>query len=222
VEKFMSIAPSRFFPLRKSTYHKISCFFAIFGFLQFIILTFFAALFYPGGYDYFGYFFSDLGAVRARNGEINQTSSLMFSGSFFLLMIFLIPFWIAILEIFKNSIIERNLSKTGSLIGVLSFFGGLGVIIYPMDTHFDEHQFFAGFFFTLLAGAVLFYSLAIFFHQNYSNVYALLSLCLFILVGLFEMVAFGNYQPLVQKIVFFMLFIWIIMQVIHLWPFASP
>lgn len=217
----MSIALSQLYNIRNTAFYKIACILAIFSFIQFIILTFCAAFLYPGGYDYFGYFFSDLGAVRARNGELNPTSSILFSGSFILLLILLIPFWIAILKIFNQSQIERNLSAIGSLMGILSFSGGLGVIIYPMDTHFDEHRFFSALFFTLLAGAILFYSLAIFFNQNYSNIYALLSLCLIILVNLFEIVAFDNYQPLVQKIVFYCLFVWIFVQVIHLWPLIT-
>ena len=217
----MSIALIQQNNIKNATFYKIACILAIFGLIQFIILTFFAALFYPGGYEYFGYFFSDLGAVRARNGELNPTSSLLFSGSFIFLLIFLIPFWIAILKIFNHSQIERYLSSFGSFMGVLSFFGGLGVIIYPMDTHFDEHQFFAVFFFTLLAGAVLFYSLVILFNQNYSNVFALFSLCLLILIGLYEIVAFNKYRPLVQKIVFYGFFIWVIVQVIHIWPLIT-
>lgn len=37
--------------------------------VQFLVLTFVAALFYSGGYNYFGYYFSGLGAVTAKNGQ---------------------------------------------------------------------------------------------------------------------------------------------------------
>ena len=67
----MSITPSRLFTLKKPTYLKISCFFAIFGFLQFILLTFFAALFYPGGYDYFQPFYVLEGNVQTPGIEKN-------------------------------------------------------------------------------------------------------------------------------------------------------
>jgi len=50
----------------------------LFGVFQFFLLTFLAAAFYPGGYDYFGYYFSDLGAVLARNSEANTSSSILF------------------------------------------------------------------------------------------------------------------------------------------------
>jgi len=57
---------------------QIACIIIVFGALQFFILTFAAAFVYPGGFDYFGYFFSDLGAVLAKNGELNYISSALF------------------------------------------------------------------------------------------------------------------------------------------------
>ena len=131
---------------------------------------------------------------------------MIFSFSFLFLMILMIPFWFSILQIFNKTTIERNLSRFGSLMGLVSFFSGLGIIIYPMDTHFNEHRFFANLFFILLAAAVLFYSLAILFNPNYSNFYVVFSLAFFIIIGLFELVAFGNYQPFVQKIIFYCFF----------------
>ena len=57
---------------------RLACLSTIFSSLQFLLLTSVAALFYPGGYDYLGYYFSDLGAVVARNGASNSFSSTLF------------------------------------------------------------------------------------------------------------------------------------------------
>lgn len=206
---------------RSIFYTQVVCILAIFGFIQFIIVTFVAAALYPGGYDYFGYFFSDLGTVRARNGDPNTISSLLFSLSFASLMICLIPFWFIILTIFNRTISERRLSIYGSLSGLLSIIFGLGVVIYPMDTHFEEHRFFAVLFFSFLAIAVLLYSFAILLNPDYANYYSFLSFGLFVIVGLFETVAFGSYQAFVQKVIFYCFFLWLLVQIMHLWPLIS-
>jgi hypothetical protein len=197
------------------------CILAIFGFTQFILVTFVAAALYPGGYDYFGYFFSDLGTKRARNGDPNSLSSLLFSISFASLMLCLIPFWFVIITIFQRTMSERRLSNYGSLSGLLSLIFGLGVVIYPMDTHFEEHRFFAVIFFSFLAIAILLYSFAILMNSDYSNYYSFLSFGLFIIVGLFETVTFGNYQAFVQKVIFYCFFLWVLVQIVHLWPLIS-
>ena len=48
------------------------------GVIQFIILTLLAVIFYPGGFDFYSQYFSELGATLARNGEINGISSSLF------------------------------------------------------------------------------------------------------------------------------------------------
>jgi len=42
------------------------------GVIQFILLTFLAVMFYPGGFDFYNQYFSELGATMARNGELNS------------------------------------------------------------------------------------------------------------------------------------------------------
>jgi len=77
----------------------------VMGIVQFIILTHVAAVIYPGGYDYFGYYFSDLGAVTARNGDPNTLSSNLFSVSLTLVALSLTP---------SGSIFEPCPEKRGS------------------------------------------------------------------------------------------------------------
>jgi hypothetical protein len=48
---------------------RLACMLTVFGVIQFFLLTLLAALAYPGGFDYFGYYFSDL----ARAGVVVHT-----------------------------------------------------------------------------------------------------------------------------------------------------
>ena len=93
---------------------RLACIVAVFGVVQFIFLTFLAALFYPGGFDYFGYYFSDLGAVVARNGESNSISSTLFPVTLTVIALALIPFWLIIHPLFTESRVEKVLSILGS------------------------------------------------------------------------------------------------------------
>jgi len=99
---------------------------SVVGIVQFLFLTFVAACFYPGGYDYFGYYFSDLGAVTARNGEPNTLSSTLFSISLPGVALSLIPFWIGVRALSGESKLGRVLSKIGSVSGLFST---------PFDVH---------------------------------------------------------------------------------------
>jgi len=83
------------------------------GVAQFFFLTFLAAYFYPGGFDYLGYYFSDLGALVAKNGEPNTISSTLFSITVVTVAITLIPFWLVIRSLFTKSRLEKILSILG-------------------------------------------------------------------------------------------------------------
>ncbi len=92
----------------------------VIGIVQFLVLTYVAAVIYPGGYDYFGYYFSDLGAVTARNGDPNALSSALFSVSLSGVALALIPFWISVRNLSGGSKLSRVLTRVGSISGSLS------------------------------------------------------------------------------------------------------
>ncbi len=99
---------------------RLMCVITIFGVLQFLILTFLAAFLYPGGYDYFGYYFSDLGAIVAKNGEPNPISSMLFFVALSVIAVTFIPFWLIIRSLFTESVNEKILSTLGSALGLIS------------------------------------------------------------------------------------------------------
>ena len=198
---------------------RLGCILAVFGILQFLFIIFLAILFYPGGYNFFGYFLSDLGTVRARNGELNQISSAMFFATFLALNGLLIPFWLILRTIFTNSTLEKSLSTLGSVIGLISTVFALGIGIYPMDTQFEAHEFFAFSYTLLLALLVFFFSIAMVLNQDYSNYVSVISFSLFITIGLFEIINFGKYQAFVQKIIFGGFIFWLLIQIRHVWSF---
>lgn len=199
----------------------LGCALAVFGILQFLFLTFLAILFYPGGYNFFGYFLSDLGTVRARNGELNQISSALFLVTFSILAGSLIPFWLILRTLFTNSSLERGLSTLGSIMGLLSTPLAFGILLCPMDTQFEAHEFFAFSYTFFLALLILFFSLAILLNQNYPKYIVVISFGLFIVIGLFEIINFGEYQAFVQKIIFLGFIIWLLIQIHRVWSFIK-
>ena len=136
---------------------------------QFLLLTLLAALFYPGGYDYFGYYFSDLGAVEARNGEPNPISRSLFLMALTIIALSLVPFWLIIHRLFRESTVERILSILGSALGLLSSPFTIGVGLFPIDTQLDTHFIVTLILVSLFALASLLYSITITLNKNYPN-----------------------------------------------------
>jgi hypothetical protein len=131
----------------------------VMGIVQFIVLTYVAAVYYPGGYDYFGYYFSDLGAVTARNGDTNDLSSSLFSISLTLVALSLIPFWISVRALSGETKPAKLLSKVGSVSGLVSTPFIFGVALYPMDTQLNAHILTTMLFFTFFMAGMASYSL---------------------------------------------------------------
>lgn len=69
---------------------------------------FLAAFFYPGGYDYYRYYCSDLGAVAAKNGELSSISSSLFFVALTVVATTLIPFWLVLHSLFIESKVEKS------------------------------------------------------------------------------------------------------------------
>jgi uncharacterized YccA/Bax inhibitor family protein len=169
-----------------------------------------AALFYPGGYDYFGYYFSDLGAVEARNGEPNSISRSLFSVALTIIALSLIPFWLIIHRLFRESAVERVLSILGSALGLLSSPFAIGVGLFPIDTQLETHFIVTLILVLLFASASLLYSIAIILNQNYPNYLGLMA---FILLAV-SVASFAtslsdpSLGAFLQKIVAYGYFVW--------------
>ena len=204
------------------SFGRLACLSTVFVLVQFLLLTTIAALFYPGGYDYLGYYFSDLGAITARNGTLNSISSALFLISLTLIGIFMIPTWLILPSMFKNSTYEQIVSYFGSIFGLIAAPLIIGVGIFPMDTEPELHGLFARYFFLAFGLAILIYSIAILMNKDYSNYYSIFGFTIFILVLIYVFVNLGEIHTLVQKIIVYSYIIWASIQVIRIWPTVEP
>jgi len=181
--------------------------------LQFLLLTFLAALFYPGGFDFFGYYFSDLGAVVARNGEPNSISSVLFPVTLTLVALALIPFWLIIHSLFKESRVEKVLSILGSALGLISSPFIIGVALFPIDIQLETHILLTLTFFSLFVLATLLYSIAIILNRNYPNYFGIVGLALFAIALVILMDPLAPYVAFLQTIVIYGYFIWVLIPI---------
>jgi hypothetical membrane protein len=204
------------------SFGRLACLSTIFVLVQFLVLTTIAALFYPGGYDYLGYYFSDLGAVTARNGTSNVFSSSLFTISLILIGIFMIPTWLILPSLFKGSTYEKLTSYLGSCFGLLVSPLIIGTGIFPMDTEPELHGEFARYFFLAFGVAILIYSIAILQNKDYSNYYSIFGFVIFILVLIYVFVSLGDIHTFVQKVIVYSYIVWASIQVIRIWPSVEP
>lgn len=186
---------------------EIKRFIILFGVLQFFILTFTAAFFYPGGYDYLNYYFSDLGAVLARNNQTNTISAALFFLALTIVSITLVPFWLDSLNFFTHSKTERILGLFGSGMGLLCSPLLIGVALFPLDTQLETHFGFVITQFVIFSFAILFYSIAFLFNRRYLLTVLGLSI---LAIGLFLMIdPMSPNAAFLQKIVVYSYFIWV-------------
>jgi len=192
---------------------RLACLVTVFGVGQFLFLTFLAALFYPGGYDYFGYYFSDLGAVAARNGEPNPISRILFSVALTIVALALIPFWLIIRRLSTESTVEKVLSVVGSTSGIIGSPFIIGVALFPIDTQLDTHILVTLTFFSLFVLASLLYSVAIILNQSCSNYFGLVGVVLFAISLVILVDPLGPHVAFLQTIVTYGYFAWVLIPI---------
>jgi len=203
--------------MKTSSVGRLACLVTVFGVMQFLLLTFLAAFFYPGGYDYFGYYFSDLGAVIARNGEPNPISAILFSVALTIVAIALIPFWLILRSIFEESRLGGVLSTLGSMLGLTSSPFIIGVALFPIDTQLDTHILATLIFFSLFVLSTIFYSIAIILNKNHSNYFGLVGIVLFVVSLAIFVDPLAPHVAFLQTIVTYGYFIWVLLQTFLVW-----
>ena len=196
---------------------RLFCLVTIFGVIQFILLTLVAGLFYPGGYDYFCYYFSDLGAVIARNGEANRISSMIFSVTLTVTALSFIPFWVIIRSLFTGSRTERFLSNIGSALGLLSSPFIIAIGLFPIDTSLETHFIVTLTFFGLFTVASLLYSVAILVNRGYPNGLGFIGLVLFGVSMFVYLNPLASYVAFLQNVLAYGYFLWILAPIKLLW-----
>lgn len=196
---------------------RISATLVLIGNLNFIFMSSIAALFYPGGYRYFEYVFSDLGRVLALNNELNLISSVIFSFGIVTTALLEIPFWITIRKFFIQSRFEMNLSSIGSIFGLITVPIQICVAIFPVDTQGLFHSIFAQSFFLITGITILLYSIAIFYNKDHNKFYAYIGFTIFLVVILFVIGIYGVFQAFMQKVIIYSYIMWISIQAYHIW-----
>lgn len=182
-----------------------------FGVIQFVLLTLSAAMFYPGGFDIYSQYFSELGATTARNGGINSVSSSLFLVANLVIAVTLVPFWLKIPSLLKDTRGMKAAGKLGSALGLMSSPFMMGTALYPIDTQPDMHFRMFLIFFPLFNMASLLYSTAIMLDQRVDKKPGALGLLLFALSILVIIDPLASYVPLLQKAILYGYFIWVLM-----------
>ena len=200
-----TVQPNRTRPFHKAIYLVIS-----FGVVQFIVVTLFAAILYPGGYDFIAYYLSDLGTTMTRVGEANTLSSGLFAFTLIVIAVTLIPFWISVSSIFRESKLETVVSRFGSTLGVLSSPFIIGVALTPMDTHLTLHFTMFLVFFPLFIAASLLYSCLIIRGRKYQSHVGIFGLGLFLFDVIVLMNPLASYGAMLQKVLLYGHFVWVL------------
>ncbi len=183
----------------------------VMGIVQFIVLTYLAAVYYPGGYDYFGYYFSELGAVTARNGDPNTLSSTLFSVSLTLVALSLIPFWISIRALSGETKLNKALSVVGSVSGLVSTPFIFGVALNPMDTRLNAHILTTMLFFTLFMAGIALYSLMFMASSEHPSSHGLVGLLVLSLSIPVFVDPLASYVAFLQKVLAYGCFLWVLL-----------
>jgi len=195
---------------------RIYSFITVMGIVQFIVLTYAAAVYYPGGYDYFGYYFSDLGAVTARNGDPNALSSSLFSISLTLVALSLVPFWIGVRASSGETKLAKALSVVGSVSGLVSIPFIFGVVIYPIDTRLNAHVLTTMLFFTFFMAGIASYSLMFMVSSEHPGSHGLVGLLLLSLSIPVFLDPLASYVAFLQKVLAYGCFLWVLMPLLSL------
>jgi len=164
---------------------------------QFLILTNIAMFFYPGGtitdpntsgYSLWKNLFSDLGRFITPSGESNLIAFALYNISLFLMGLLLIPYFIAMPQLFKDKegikVEGRGFCVAGSIIGIPIAVSMIGASLTPADLLYGIHVSFGFVKFILLIPQVLLYSMAIFQNKRYPKRYAYI----FMIFGVMQLI----------------------------------
>ena len=185
------------------------------GCLLFVVLTFIAILFYPGGsvdnyattgYSFTHSFLSTLGMLTSLSGEPNWISAVLFFISLAAAGMCLVIFFIIFPRLFQNNLSQRVLCVVGSIFGVLAGISFVGVAFTPADIAKPAHVQFVMWAFRLFPLAVLFYVPVLYVDKQYPKAYAwVFAVFCLMLVGYYLLLTkgpdFSSPQGLVVQVI---------------------
>ncbi len=199
---------------------RLACIITLLGGFQFILLSFIAMLFYPDGYSFTADYFSYLGTTtNMKTGSPNLVSRILFLIACVVVGASLIPFWLVISTLFSESKLNKYISISGSIMGVISSVCLMAIGIFAEDTYYIVHTSLAQMFFIFILIAVLIYSFAILLNSTYHNIYSFIGIGFSISV-IIMLYVFRNSIPMnviMQKVIVYGYCAWVVLQISQIW-----
>jgi len=152
--------------------------------LQFVVLSFVDMLIYPGGYNFFENYFSQLG-LSVINSVDTPLNWFLFATATTLGGILTIPFYLSIRTVFTETRVQKALSGLGTALGLVAAPCLAGIGIFAADLFLFEHAWSTIIFFVLTAIAITTYSIAILLKSDYNNLYSLVGIIVAIICLLY-------------------------------------
>jgi len=201
-----------------------ACLMAFLGGIGFVIVTFIAMIFYPGGYTFLVDYFSSLGLFEV-GGIPNPISRALFIIACIWAGCALIFFWVLMPTLFKQTIFTKIVSSIGSIFGIISSPFLILLAIYGGDLFGFEHFITTMLFFLCFALAILVFTVGIILNKDYPrrNISGIVSGIFSIILVLYVLSFFGvRWYPailgsLVQKLMVYGLILWTVFQEIIIW-----
>ncbi len=189
-----------------------ACILAIIAFILYYgsILT--AAMFYPGGYDFFTHYYSDLGRTVTPEGNDNILSLIFFILGTIITGFLFIPFWLTYYTIFFHSSRARDIGRLGSIFGMFAIPTLFGIALVPINLWLDLHAMFSVAYYLTISVSLFCYSLAIFIEPDYPNYSGIAGISIVLFEILFILGVFSEIEPLIQKVTSFCFALWILFQ----------
>ena len=135
----------------------------------FILLVFVAAFAYEGGnrinpesvgYSFSNNYLSDLGRLKTVAGVSNTIPFYCFNGALIVLSAIFSFYFIFLPSLYDDDKRVQNISRLGSVCGLLASFCFAGVAYTPADLFFSAHVFFADWLYRLMNLTIFFYAIS--------------------------------------------------------------
>jgi hypothetical protein len=195
--------------------------------LGFIILIGLAIINYPGNYDFFTSYLSDLGQKMA-DGFDNSTSSLLFTTAMILAGILSALFWFLSQNVIYHSFDLPLKYKVpiliGSVIGFISTFFNALIGVFPLDTQQQNHYLVGAIFFSLAGLACTLYALFfiyIFFLDKKPDRVIEYSLASFLIPIIFALILTGFISQIPSYVIYILIAFLILLNLLFMVVFKS-
>ncbi len=156
--------------------------------LIFLILTTIGMYLFPGGIEideiiypahYYRFklnFFSDLGMLTTPTGKSNLPSSILFCIGMTIIGVAFILHSITLRSYFTENTNQYKWAKAGSIAGIISALGFIGIAFTPWDVLPVFHNIFVSLGFSVAGVYCVFFVIAIFKEKKYPNIFGILAI----------------------------------------------